>query len=210
MKCHELEEYLSEHLEGELDKARTDALLDHIETCERCRAEFQAYQGQEKQLRRYFLRERAKAERIGNPLQDKFAGSPVRRLGKSDGSDGSDKSDSLQSPISSIRNPQSAIRNSQSSALSTQHSALSTRRSALSTHRSWVYWAAAAIFCCVVGVGGWQAYRRAVPMGGAQLAIIKEIEGRVLTLSKGIPVPAAMVAWSHYKEDLAEIGRAHV
>jgi hypothetical protein len=28
-------------------------------------------------------------------------------------------------------------------------------------------------------------------MGGAQLAIIKEIEGRVLTLSKGMPVPAA-------------------
>jgi len=180
MKCHELEEYLSEHLEGELDKARMDALLDHIETCERCRAEFQAYQGQEKQLRRYFLRERAAAERIANPLQDQFAGSPVSRLGKSDGSD---RSDNLQSPVSSIRNPQSQIRNSQSSVLSTQHSALSTRR--------WVYWAAAAIFCCVVGVGGWQVYRRAVPMGGAQLAVIKEIEGRVLTLSKGIPVPAA-------------------
>jgi anti-sigma factor RsiW len=117
MKCHELEEYLSEHLEGELDKARTDALLDHIETCERCRAEFQAYEGQEKQLHRYFLRERAKAERIANPLEDQFASSPVGRLGKSDGSAGSDRSDNLQSPISSIRNPQR-------SALSTQHSAL--------------------------------------------------------------------------------------
>jgi ferric-dicitrate binding protein FerR (iron transport regulator) len=80
MKCHVLEETLAEHLDGTLDKERTDALLDHIETCEQCRAEFQAYEDQDRQLHSYFQRERAQSERIGNPL-DREPGAVSARPG---------------------------------------------------------------------------------------------------------------------------------
>jgi len=69
MECNELEHYLADYLEGELDAARTDELLAHVEQCSVCRAEFQAYEKQDDLLVRYYKREAERVERSKNPLR---------------------------------------------------------------------------------------------------------------------------------------------
>ncbi|MBN1868912.1 FecR domain-containing protein [Candidatus Sumerlaeota bacterium] len=68
MECDKLDLYLTDYLEGELDRARTDELLDHVEKCEACRAEFQSYQEQDKHLRVFYKRELERTERMENPI----------------------------------------------------------------------------------------------------------------------------------------------
>ncbi len=62
MECHELETILADYLEGDLTPAQTDDLLDHVEGCEACRAEFQAFQELDGQLTRYFKVQRERAD----------------------------------------------------------------------------------------------------------------------------------------------------
>ncbi|HUT24274.1 MAG TPA: FecR domain-containing protein, partial [Sumerlaeia bacterium] len=70
MKCHDLEAYLTDYLEGDLDQARTDEMLDHIEGCEACRAEFQTYERQEERLGRFFKQQLAAVADAKNPLAE--------------------------------------------------------------------------------------------------------------------------------------------
>jgi len=71
MKCAELETCLADYLEGELEPARVDAMLAHLEECPACRAEFQAYQRQEETLGLYFQAKLDRAlDEMPNPLLD--------------------------------------------------------------------------------------------------------------------------------------------
>lgn len=85
MQCNELELYLADYLEGELDAARADELLAHVEQCAACRAEFQAYKEQESLLVRHYKHEAETVERSKNPLDRAVApgadvARPVSRL----------------------------------------------------------------------------------------------------------------------------------
>lgn len=68
MNCHELENYLPDYWEGELDEPRTAELMAHIEACEACRAEFKAYEEQDRQLRQYYGVKLEKVLRAPNPV----------------------------------------------------------------------------------------------------------------------------------------------
>ncbi len=71
MKCAELETCLADYLEGELEPARVDEMLAHLEECPACRAEFQAYQQQEETLGVYFQNKLDQAlDQAPNPLLD--------------------------------------------------------------------------------------------------------------------------------------------
>ncbi|NQU43376.1 FecR domain-containing protein, partial [bacterium] len=73
MKCHNLESYLADYLEGELDAAREAELLAHVEECPVCRAEFEAHRELDERLGRFFALEREKAEAVANPLPEEAA-----------------------------------------------------------------------------------------------------------------------------------------
>ncbi len=67
MDCAELETYLTDALEDELDPVREAALMAHLDRCEVCRAEYRAYREQEDRLNYYFKSqlERAAQARSG-------------------------------------------------------------------------------------------------------------------------------------------------
>lgn len=73
MECAELETYLTDALEDELDPEREAALMAHLDRCEVCRAEYRAYREQEDRLNYYFKRqlERAAQARSG-PTQQRY------------------------------------------------------------------------------------------------------------------------------------------
>ena len=68
MKCQELETLLSDFFENELDAKTADEMFDHIDGCEACRKEFQAYHGQEEQLAVLFQNRMERLEGMKNPL----------------------------------------------------------------------------------------------------------------------------------------------
>lgn len=68
MRCYDLDEYLSDYLEDALSLEKTEELLAHLEKCDACRAEFQAYKTQDERLNRYYKRELGKLNIEGNPL----------------------------------------------------------------------------------------------------------------------------------------------
>jgi ferric-dicitrate binding protein FerR (iron transport regulator) len=70
MSCERWEQTIADYLEGQIDEAAQEALLAHVEQCDHCRHEMQAYLRQEQELESYFARERERVERLSNPLAD--------------------------------------------------------------------------------------------------------------------------------------------
>lgn len=68
MNCQDFEKYLIDYFEEDLDKAQCLELVAHTESCESCRREFEAYQLQEQQLRKYFELRTAQAMKMENPV----------------------------------------------------------------------------------------------------------------------------------------------
>jgi ferric-dicitrate binding protein FerR (iron transport regulator) len=77
MNCEQFDQYAADFLEGELDAARTEALMAHVEACEACRAELQAYVGQDRELEGYFARQRERLATLPSPLPDLEAAAPT-------------------------------------------------------------------------------------------------------------------------------------
>jgi ferric-dicitrate binding protein FerR (iron transport regulator) len=79
MNCEQFEQSIADYLEGALDDAAQEALMSHVEGCDRCRRELQFFMRQDQELERYFGRERERVERIVNPLAPTAAPGGRRR-----------------------------------------------------------------------------------------------------------------------------------
>jgi ferric-dicitrate binding protein FerR (iron transport regulator) len=77
MNCEQFEQYAADFLEGELDAARTEELMAHVEACEACRTELQAYARQDSELESYFARQRERLAKLPSPLPDLEAAAPA-------------------------------------------------------------------------------------------------------------------------------------
>ena len=82
MNCHDLENYLTDEMAGEVRSARAEEFVVHIGDCPSCKSEHEAYQRQDEELKTFFAPHRERALNMRNPLatlQPVLAAEPTRR-----------------------------------------------------------------------------------------------------------------------------------
>ncbi len=78
MNCAECQELLVAGLEGLLEAARKQAVMDHLKTCPACRAQFQGLQTLRQRLVRSGQTLAVETQNLASPLEDEVMNRIVR------------------------------------------------------------------------------------------------------------------------------------